>query len=105
MTRGKERQQAAKDYCHNLIGEATFGQFVAHMAGSKWADENPVSYDGKAMLYVNNKSHENGYKEAVDKACKWLKDYAHMFVSETTGDLCEDDLINEFRKDMKGGEE
>lgn len=38
----------------------------------------------------------------IDRACKWLKDYAHMFVSETTGDLYEDDLINDFRKEMKG---
>ena len=38
----------------------------------------------------------------IDKACKWLKDYAHMYVSETTGDLNEDELINEFRKYMKG---
>lgn len=43
-----------------------------------------------------------GYNLAIDKACKWLKDYAYMFVSETTGDLYEDDLINDFRKDMKG---
>lgn len=102
MERDKARQQAAKDYCHNLISEGTFGEFMAHKAGSKWADEHPVSYDGKAMLYVNNKSHENGYKEAVNKACEWLKDYAHMFVSETTGDLTEDELINAFRKEMKG---
>ena len=41
-------------------------------AGAKWSDKHPVNYDGKALLYVCNKSHENGYKEAVDKACKWL---------------------------------
>ena len=29
-------------------------------------------YNGKALLYVCNRSHENGYKEAVEKACKWL---------------------------------
>ena len=82
MTREEERQQAAEDYCNNLIREATFGQFVAHKAGSKWADET-----------------------MIDKACEWLKDYAHIYVSETTGDLNEDDLINDFLKAMKGGEE
>lgn len=41
----------------------------------------------------------------IDKACKWLKDYAYMYVSETTGDLNEDELINDFRKAMRGGEE
>lgn len=74
MERDKERQKAAEDYCHNLIGEATFGMYVAHKAGSKWADEHPINYDGKAMLYVNQKSHDNGYKEAVDKACEWLQE-------------------------------
>lgn len=43
-----------------------------------------------------------GYNLAIEKACDWLKDYAHMFVSETTGDLTEDELINAFRKAMKG---
>lgn len=79
--------------------------YDAFMAGAEWADEHPVNYDGKAMLYVNNKSHENGYKEAVNKACEWLKNYAHMYVSETTGDVNEDDLINAFRNTMEGGEE
>ena len=41
----------------------------------------------------------------IDKACKWLKDYAHMFVSETTGDLDENSLINIFYKAMEGDEE
>lgn len=41
----------------------------------------------------------------IDKACEWLKDYAHMFVSETTGDLDENSLINIFYKAMEGGEE
>ena len=90
MERDKERQKAAEDYCHNLIGEATFGMYVAHKAGSKWADEHPINYDGKAMLYVNQKSHDNGYKEAVDKACEWLELQA-QFVN-----------IDTFRKAMEG---
>jgi len=36
----------------------------------------------------------------IRRACKWLKDYAHTFVSETTGDLNEDELINAFHKAM-----
>lgn len=38
----------------------------------------------------------------IEKACEWLKDYAHIYVSETTGDLNEVDLINAFLKAMKG---
>ena len=41
-----------------------------------------------------------GYNLSIELACEWLKDYAHIFVSETTGDLNEDDLINAFRKAM-----
>ena len=29
-------------------------------------------YDGKALLYVCNRSHENGYKEAVNKMIELL---------------------------------
>lgn len=45
---------------------------------------------------------EFGYGLAVEKACEWLKNYTHIYVSETTGDLNEDDLINAFHKAMKG---
>ena len=41
-----------------------------------------------------------GYNLSIELACEWLKDHAHIFVSETTGDLDEDDLINAFRKTM-----
>lgn len=96
MTRGEERQQAAKDYCHNLIDEATFRQFVAHLAGSQWADQHPVNYDGNAMLYVNNKSHENGYKEAVNKACDWLERALPLRPDDR------DEFIEQFEQAMKG---
>lgn len=82
MTRGDERQQAAKDYCHNLIGEATFGQFVAHLAGSKWADETMLS-----------------------KTCEWLDCYIdkYLFIdAENKAGIRWDDFINDFRKAMKG---
>lgn len=32
----------------------------------------PEEYNGKALLYVCNKSHENGYKEAVNKMIELL---------------------------------
>lgn len=38
----------------------------------------------------------------INKACRWLTEYAHIYVSETTGDLNEDDLINAFCKAMGG---
>lgn len=41
-----------------------------------------------------------GYNLAIELACEWLKDHAHIFVSETTGDINEDDLIYAFLKAM-----
>ena len=42
--------------------------------GARWADQNPVNYNGKAMFYVLNKGHEQGYKDAIDKACKFFEE-------------------------------
>lgn len=88
--------------------------------GTEWADEHPK------LVTIPFEEIENVAKEIIDKdwqeqqdrlwnmiernlrvlfirkACKWLKDYAHAFVSETTGDLNEDDLIYAFLKAMKG---
>jgi len=74
MTREEERQQAAIDYCNNLIREATFGQFVAHKAGSKWADET-----------------------MINKACEWLLEWE----THQGEDI---EIVEQFRKAMKGGE-
>lgn len=43
------------------------------MDGARWADQNPVNYDEKAMLHVLNKGHEQGWKDAIEKACEYLK--------------------------------
>ena len=74
MTREEDIKSTAEKYCFD-----EYITMLGFIAGAKWADET-----------------------MIEKACKWLKDYAHTFVSETTGDLNEDDLINAFRKDMKG---
>lgn len=49
-----------------------FNKNLDFEAGAKWSDKHPVNYDGKALLYVCNKSHENGYKEAVNKMIELL---------------------------------
>ena len=63
----------------------------AFIAGTEWADQNPANYDGKAMLHVLNKGHEQGYKDAIDKACEWLKYNFNM----------PDDFEFHFRKAME----
>ena len=70
MTREQETSKVALEYANEEIFASPYDAF---MAGAQWADQHPVNYDGKAMLYVNNRSHENGYKEAIDKVCDWLR--------------------------------
>ena len=84
--------------------------------GTKCADKHPyICYKdiediAKEVIDVDWQELQNRLWNMIErnlralfirKACKWLKDYAHMYVSETTGDLNEGDLINAFRKAMK----
>lgn len=39
--------------------------------------------------------------EVITKACWWLRENAHFFVSDTTGDIDEEKLVEEFRKAME----
>lgn len=81
MTRKEEIMKAARVYANGIAQHLPNKIYCEEdfSTGAEWAD-----------------------RTMIDKACEWLKDYAYMFVSETTGDLYEDDLINDFRKDMKG---
>ena len=45
--------------------------------------------------------YKEGYKDAVEKACEWL--YKRQAVDLEVSDI--DKFVNEFKKDMKGGEE
>ena len=98
-------------------------QAVEFEKGVEWADEHPK------LVTIPFEEIENVAKEVIDadwqkqqdrlwnmiernlrvlfirKACRWLKRYAHLYVSETTGDLNEDELINDFCKTMRGGKE
>ena len=73
MTRKEDIKLTARKYCFD-----DYTAMLSFITGAEWADET-----------------------MIEKACKWLKNYAHTFVSETTGDLNEDELINTFRKAMK----
>lgn len=75
MKREEERLEQAKFYKDKGVKDP----HIHFLRGAEWAD-----------------------RTMIEKACDWLKDYAHMFVSETTGDLNEDDLIYSFLKAMKG---
>lgn len=118
MTREEEIKKIAsafaidevKDTCNPASKRGLL--YVGFITGAEWADAHPTSYDGKAMLYVNNKSHENGYKEAVNKACDWL--YAHLytrrdkqspanhFVCSKQEMLTQTEFVEQFKQAMKG---
>lgn len=78
--------------------------YAGFVSGAEWADQHPMTYDGKAMLYVNRRSHENGYKEAVDKACEWLHSALYLDHERSVEHRYEtlDELLNDFRKAMEG---
>ena len=41
-------------------------------------------------------------KELIDKACWWLRETAHFYVSDFTGELDDNGLVEDFKKAMKG---
>ena len=118
--RYKEIQEMTEAYASHMTSDKDMQVAFADALrrGAEWADEHPKRITYEAL--------ENAAKEVIDedwierqdrlwnmiernlraqfirKACEWLKNYAHIYVSETTGDLTEDELINAFRKAMKG---
>lgn len=78
MTRKEEIEKIAsafaidevKDTCNPASKRGLL--YAGFVCGAEWADQHPMTYDGKAMLYVNSRSHENGYKEAVNKMIELL---------------------------------
>ena len=91
MKREEQIEQAAKRYVKDIVTPLPASLMTAYIKGAEYADEHPINYDGKAMLHVLNKGHEQGYKDAIDKACEWLKCNFNM----------PDDFESHFRKAME----
>ena len=110
MTRKEEIEKIAsafaidevKDTCNPASKRGLL--YAGFVSGAEWADQHPMTYDGKAMLYVNSRSHENGYKEAIDKACEWIHTALYLdherSIEHRYATL--EELLNDFRKAMKG---
>ena len=85
MTRAKEITKEAKKFAKEIddweIAEDVQDAFEQ---GAKWADAHP-DIDVRTMA-----AWQSGYKEAIEKACEWLKPYS----------VIEDNIINEFKKDF-----
>lgn len=110
MTREEEIEKIAsayaidevKDTCNPASKRGLL--YAGFIDGAEWADQHPMTYDGKAMLYVNSRSHENGYKEAIEKACEWLHTALYLDYERSIEHRYAtlEELLNDFRKTMKG---
>jgi len=73
--------------------------------GALWADKHPKNDPLEGILiHGNNDAYRLGYKDAVDKACKWLEKNVCNY--EYSGGTCDSwfsasDLVESFRKYME----
>lgn len=95
MTRSEEIRQAGIELYRNrpmCIGGGAFSEMIDKMnrnyafeEGAKWADEHP-QFDKETF---------------IEKACWWLRETAHFYVSDFTGGLDDNGLIEDFKKAME----
>lgn len=93
MTREEQIIEASQLYAKH--------QQKPFMDGALWADQNPVNYDGKAMLHVLNKGAAIGRREMLEKACEWLKFNYVEFTDNTRLGIKIDELIKDFKQAME----
>lgn len=89
MKREEQIRQAEINYSDDTMFDGCdyIGQVAkqeSFIAGAKWADEHPK--DGMVSL---------------EKACEWLRETAHFYVSDFTGELDDNGLIEDFKKAME----
>ena len=101
MTREEQIEQAAKKYVKDIVTPLPASLMTAFIKGAEYADRTPIHYDGKAMLHVLNKGHEQGYNDAIDKACEWLNaNYAEIYLL-ARGGVSSDKVVKQFKKYME----
>lgn len=101
MTREEQIEQAAKKYVKDIVTPLPASLMTAYIKGAEYADQHPIHYDGKAMLHVLNKGHEQGYNDAIDKACEWLNaNYAEIYLLARAG-VSSDKVVEQFKKYME----
>lgn len=98
MTRIEEIEKAAREYNDD---DDDLQKYEAFKSGAKWADTYPIHYDGKAYLYVLHKGVEQGKKEMLEKACKWLEENAGSYLLYPFCEYDKGALLEDFRKAMK----
>lgn len=101
MTREEQIEQAAKKYVKDIVTPLPASLMTAYIKGAEYADQHPINYDGKAMLHVLNKGYEQGWEDAVNKACEWLNaNYAEIYLL-ARGGFSSDRVVEQFKKYME----
>lgn len=81
MTREEQIIATSKEYYE----KPNLSMRVGFIEGAKWADANP----------------QFSKEEFIEKACEWLGDNTHFYVSAFTGTLDENNMIEDFKKAME----
>ena len=92
-------EQAAKRYVKDIVTPLPASLMTAFIKGAEYADQNPINYDGKAMLHVLNKGHEQGWKDAFAKASIFVYQLATAFPDTSYIDV--DKIRDNFKKYME----
>lgn len=106
MTREQEIKKrlfeiSTSNFNNSVVDSSAY--FAGYMDGAVWADAHP-DIDVRTMA-----AWQSGYKEAIDKACEWLREeldkeedrhyiHVHGFDKE-----CREIFLEQFCKAMKGG--
>jgi uncharacterized damage-inducible protein DinB len=73
------------DFAVAAIADYDNGFIDGFKQGAQWADAHPQS----------------SKEEFIEKACWWLRETAHFYVSDFIGELDDDGLIEDFKKAME----
>ena len=102
MKRAEQIEQAAKRYVKDIVTPLPASLMTAFIKGAEYADEHPINYDGKAMLYVLNKGHEQGWKDATRKATEFIEKFAYnSVVTDNIGEREKQAIITTFKEFME----
>lgn len=85
MTREEQIRQEASEFALSMFSIRPELNRDSFIAGAKWADEHP-QFDKESFM---------------EKACWWLRETAHFYVSDFTGELDDNGLLEDFKKAME----
>ena len=98
MTQKQRQDQLNEAWC-KYMNKCSVEIMQALAFALRWADAHPVVKVGGAL-----KNYERGYEEAIDKACSWVHTALYLdherSIEHRYATL--EELLNDFRKAMKG---